>query len=351
MNARPPAPKASAASAKASPSLDVAQERSRPRLGDVRRQRERAANQGGQAADAPYVSLADITEIELLMIKRMRDVTLGEHRSSSHGSGFDFLGLRDWQPGDRPSSIDWAQSTLTNFSPIAVREFEQPSTATVAAIADVSLSTRCGVNGTPIAAVVARAIATIGMSAVFFQDPFGLVTFDEGFTHLAGIQPRTGKSHVVHCLDAYQFQHGLQAVRRMGDVSTTLTGYFRRKSLLPVISDFLFDNPQEILHELSLLNATHDVFLVLIDSAFAFDLPRVSLGWIETVDVETGRSRTIGRATYKQLAARVREWQDGVERAAKDVELDVVRVGLDEAQADLALGEFVAERRLRKTYS
>jgi len=302
-------------------------------------------------ADTPWVSLADITEIELLILKRMREVTIGDHRSASHGSGFDFLGLRDWQPGDRPSSIDWPQSTLTNFSPLIVREFEQPSTATVAAIADISQSTKCGVNGVPIAALIARAIATIGMSAVFFQDPFGLVTFDEGFKNLAAIRPRTGKGHVVHCLDAYQFQHGMQQVNRMHDISATLGGYFRSRSLLPVISDFLFDDYPDVLRELSLINATHDVFIVLIDAAFAFKLPAVSSGWIETVDVETGRSRTIGRRAYQQLGDRVREWQDAVERAAKDVELDVVRIGADEAQADVVLGEFVAERRLRKTYN
>ena len=300
------------------------------------------------AEDAPYVSLADITEIELLILKRLREVTIGEHRSSSHGSGFDFQGLRDWQPGDRPASVDWAQSTLTNFSPLLVREFEQPSTAVVTAIADASLSTRCGVAGTPIAALVARAIATIGMSAVFFQDPFGLVTFDERFTHLGGVPPGIGKRQVVRCLDAYQFQRGLQAVGRAGDISTTLGGYVRSTALLPVISDFLFENPQAILRELSLLNTTHDVFLVLIDSAFAFELPASSAGWIDTVDVETGRSVTLSRGAFRQLAARVREWQDGVERAATNLELDVVRLGRDESQTDIALGEFVAERRLRK---
>jgi uncharacterized protein (DUF58 family) len=300
------------------------------------------------SADAPYVSLADITEIELLILRRTREVTIGEHRSSAYGSGFDFQGIRDWQPGDRPSSVDWGQSTLTNFSPMQVREFEQPGTAVVTAIADVSLSTRCGAGGTPIAALVARAIATIGMSAVFFQDPFGLVTFDEGFTHLAGVRPGTGKRHVVRCLDAYQFQRGLQAVRRTGDISTTLAGYVRSTGLLPVISDFLFERPEAVLRELSLLNNTHDVFLVLIDSAFAFELPAASAGWIETVDVETGRSRTLGRGALRQLAARAREWQDGIERAAGDLELGVVRLGRHEAEAALALGEFVAERRLRK---
>jgi uncharacterized protein (DUF58 family) len=299
----------------------------------------------------PLVNLADITEIELVILKRMRDVTLGDHRSRSHGSGFDFLGLRDWQAGDKFSSIDWGQSSLTNFSPIVIREFEQPSTATVVAIADLSLSTRCGVNGTPIAAAVARAVATIGLSAVFFQDPFGLVTFDEGFEHLGGIRPRTGKSHVVHCLEAYQKRAGLQPVRRTGDLGLTLAGHFRGKSMLPVISDFLFDDLASVLRELAFLNATHDVFLVLIDSSFAFELPPVSVGWVDMIDVETGRTRTLSRATLADLAGRVRRWHDEVRRAAKDHGLDVVTIGLDQTQADIALSEFVAERRLRKTYN
>lgn len=302
-------------------------------------------------ATAPLVNLADITEIELLILRRMKDVTMGEHRSRSHGTGFDFLGLRDWQAGDRFSSIDWAQSSVTNFSPLIVREFEQPSTATVVAVADLSLSTRCGVDGVPIAAAVARAVATLGMSATFFQDPFGLVTFDADFAHLAAIRPRTGKSHVVHCVDAYQHQQGLLEVKRIGGVGTTLAGFLRSKSMVPVISDFLFDDPGAVLKELAFLNATHDVFVVLIDSAFAFELPSISSGWIETVDVETGRARTISRRALRMMAARIRDYQADVRRAAKDLDLDVVPIGLDQAKADIALSEFVAERRLRKTYN
>jgi uncharacterized protein (DUF58 family) len=299
---------------------------------------------------APLVNMADITEIELVIVKRMREVTLGDHRSRSQGSGFDFLGLRDWQAGDRFSSIDWAQSSLTNFSPLIVREFEQMSTATVLAVADLSPSTRCGTGGVSIAAAIARAVATVGMSAVFFQDPFGLVTFDAGFRHLAALRPRTGKSHVVHCLDAYQFQRGTQAVRRTGSISTSLAGFVRRQALLPVISDFLFDDAEEVVKELALLNATHDVFLVLIDSAFAFDLPQVRAGWVEIVDVETGRARTISRRTYAQLADRARQWQEEVRRVAKARDIDVVTIGLDQTKSDIALSEFVAERRLRKTH-
>jgi uncharacterized protein (DUF58 family) len=310
----------------------------------------RSLKGGGPHHDdaAPLVSLSDITEIELLILRRMRDMTIGDHRSRAHGSGFDFVGLREWQAGDRFSTIDWAQSTLTNFAPLMVREFEQPSTASVIVVADASLSTHCGVNGVPIAKAIARAVATIGMSAVFFQDLFGLMTFDSMVQRLSAVRPRIGKRQVIHCLDAYQHGNGLQEVRQAGSLSTTMASFIRKTALVPFVSDFLLDDARSVIRELSLLSTTHDVFIVLIDAAYAFELPPVSAGWIEAFDVETGRSRLMSRGALARMAERVRGWQDDVAALAKDADLDVVRMGIDATAGDLALAEFVAERRLRK---
>lgn len=296
----------------------------------------------------PFVSLNDISEIELLILRRLREVTIGDHGSQAHGAGFDYVGLRDWQAGDRFASIDWPQSTLTNFSPLIVREYEQPSTATVVAVADASMSTRVGVNGRPVAAAVARAIATLGMSAVFFQDQFGLVTFDDTLRHFTAVRPQVGRNQVVHCLDAYQYPRGLQEVRHAGNLSMSLASFLQRTALVPFISDFLFEAPETVLHELSLLNRAHDVFVVLVDAAFAFEVPALSAGWIDTLDVETGRTVTMSRADLQRLADRILSWQDEVARMAAAVDLDVVRMSIDPETADLALAEFVAERRLRK---
>jgi uncharacterized protein (DUF58 family) len=295
------------------------------------------------------VNLSEITEVELLILRRMREFTIGEHRSLFHGTGFDFVGLREWAPGDRFSSIDWPQSSLTNFSPLIVREFEQPSTANVVVVADGSLSTRCGVDGVPIAAAIARAIATIGMSAVFFQDMFGLMLFDADFAQLSAVRPRTGKNHVMHCLDAYQYRSGLQEVKQNEGISRSIAGFMRKTSLIPVISDFLFDQPEVVLRELAHLNSTHDVFLILIEAAFAFELPKVSAGWVEAFDVETGRSQLMSRGAMRHMAEKVRAWQNNVERVAKDAGLDVLRLGLDQIQSVISITEFVMERRLRKT--
>jgi hypothetical protein len=105
-----------------------------------------------------------------------------------------------------------------------------------------------------------------------------------------------------------------------------------------------------VIKELGLIAITHDLFLVLIDSAYAFDLPKISAGWIEISDVETGRTRTVSRRQYAQLAQRASDWQEKVRETAKSLDLDVIVIGLDQARNDLALSEFVIERRLRKTH-
>ena len=312
--------------------------------------RTRSATWGdGIARDAePLVSLSDITEVELLILKRMREFTIGEHASRFHGSGFDFVGLREWQAGDRFEAIDWPQSSLTNFSPLIIREFEQPSTSSVVMVADRSLSTRCGVDGVPIATIIARALATIGMSAVFFQDSVGLVTFDHEFSHMQGLRPRIGKGQVIHCLDAYQFDVGMQELKNTGDFGASLAGFLRKTSMVAVISDFLFDNVSGLIKQLTHLNSVHDVFLGIVDAAFAFELPGVSAGWIEAFDVESGRTRVMSRKELMAMAGRVREWQDDVARTAKQSGLDALRLVADPTQFDVALIEWVAERRLRR---
>jgi uncharacterized protein (DUF58 family) len=300
-------------------------------------------------ADTSALNLREIAEIELFILRRMKELTLGDHSSVYKGAGFHFVGSRDWEPGDRPSSIDWAQSSLTNFSPLITREFEQDSNASIVAVADASMSTRCGAHGATIETAIARAVAAVGLSAVFFQDMFGLVTFDDQFHQLAAARPKIGRSHVIYCVELYQSRRAIDTPGAARDVATAIEGQLRRASLVPVISDFLFQDAGRVIGELALLNAVHDVFLLIADVRFAYELPSVSDGWVEAFDVETGRTRVLSRRELSKLAARVTEWQDGVAKQARDAGLDVVRVGLDRWEMETALVEFTAERRLRKT--
>jgi uncharacterized protein (DUF58 family) len=294
------------------------------------------------------VNLSEIAEIEMFILRRMKEFTLGDHASVFKGSGFNFVGIRDWEPGDRVSSIDWAQSSMTNFSPLITREFEQDSNATIVAVADASMSTRCGAHGVPIAAAIARSVAAVGLSAVFFQDLFGLITFDDEFRQVVAARPRIGKPHVMYCLELYQQFQEADARAARHDVATAIEGHLRRTSLVPVISDFLFADAPRVIGELALLNGLHDVFLIMADVRFAFQLPPASAGWIETFDVETGGTRIVSRREFARMSERIEEWQERIAAIAREHDLDLVKVGLDRWEMETTLVEFARERRLRK---
>ncbi len=297
-------------------------------------------------AEDSLVSWEEIRDVELVVRRRMQELASGIHPSLVHGTGHDLAGLRDWQPGDRLSTIDWAQSTLTNFSPLVIREFDQESSTSVMIAADVSDSTRCGAGGESIARVIARTVATFAMAAAFFQDRAGLVTFDHAVRRIA-VRPQAGRNHAIHCVDVYQDQ-----LRRRDDTESvshaSFAGLLRTRSLVPVISDFLFEDPERFLAELADLNSAHDVFIVLIDSAFAFELPPLSAGWIEAADVETGRTRLLAADDVRHLARRVGEWQDSVAHQARDRGLDVLRLGGAGRHFHDAVVAFLLERKQMK---
>lgn len=291
------------------------------------------------------VDWAELEQIELVVRTRMKEHTAGVHASVFHGDGFDYVGLRDWQPGDRPAVIDWAQSSITNFSPLVTREFEPDRTASITIVADISRSTRCGTGGTSIARVIARAVATLALAGTFFQDRVGLATFD-GAAWTLRLRPRVGRAHALHCLEAYQTDVraavGLTGPprRRRG-----LAALLRRQSVVPVISDFLFEDAVARIDELAQVASVHDVFVVMVDATFAFALPPLSSGWIEVADADTGRTRLLSAREAARLGEDVREWQDRVAHAAERRGLEVVT--LAPGQEYSALADFLGKRRLR----
>jgi len=183
---------------------------------------------------------------------------------------------------------------------------------------------------------------------VFFQDQFGLITFDDQFRQMSVARPRIGKPHVIYCLDLYQQFKAGDSTTLTQDVAATIEGHLRKTSMVPVISDFLLPDVERVIKELSLIGGMHDVFLLMADARFAYQMPATSSGWIETFDVETGGTRVVSRRELARMAERVEEWQAHVTALARDNDLDLVRIGLDRWEMETTLAEFVAERRLRK---
>ena len=102
-----------------------------------------------------------------------------------------------------------------------------------------------------------RALAAVGLSATFFQDMFGLLTFDHTFAPVTAAPARIGRSHVLYCLDLYQraveqpeaAAATVSSPRGQG-ITAVIESQLRKTSLVPVISDFLFADAEAFIKEL-----------------------------------------------------------------------------------------------------
>lgn len=299
------------------------------------------------AAAALVFDPAVVAEIELHLLRWMREHTSGDHASVTVGAGFNLAGLKEWEPGDPVSSVDWAQSSLTNFSPLITRQFEQDSSATIVALADESASTRCGMNGVSMQTAVCRSVAAVGMAAALFQDSFGFIGLDAQFRAVSSARPRLGRAHVQHCLERYR-AHASSEVESPVDILAMIPGFVRRTGMLVVVSDFLLPASDVVLAKLGRLSATHDLLLLMVDAGFAYELPPTSAGWIEVFDVESGDVCVLSRREFGELRKRVGEWQQEFAARARARGLDVVPVGLDRWETESALAQWLVERRMRK---
>jgi uncharacterized protein (DUF58 family) len=277
----------------------------------------------------------------------VRELIFGEHASVFIGTkGFDFSGIRDFEPGDTQIKVDWAHSTTTLFNPLQVRENVEERSIDIVIAADVSCSMRCGTSGVWIGKSIARTIATIGLAASIFQDTVGLVLFG-GKEHVIE-PPRGGRNHIARMVDLYQTTPAVPCLPGKEHLAGTLAGELRRTSLVIVASDFLFPDVFSTLKELADLKQPHDLFLVMADSAFTFEIPKISAGWIGCVDSETGTPIDLSQAQIRELPGLIRSHQDAVADYAERMDLEVLRVLPDAEQFQSAIVDFFLERRLRR---
>jgi uncharacterized protein (DUF58 family) len=296
---------------------------------------------------APLLDPSEVEAINLFCNARVRELIFGEHASVFTGTrGFNFSGIRDFEPGDPQIKVDWAHSTTTLFNPLQVRECIEERSIDIVIAADVSCSTRCGTPSALIGKGIARTIATIGLSASIFQDTVGLVLF--GGEEPVIEPPRGGRSHVERMVDLYQTTPAAPVLPGGERLAETLAGELRRTSLVIVASDFLFPDAFSILKELADLKQPHDVFLVMADSAFAFEFPAISAGWIGCVDSETGARADLSRSQIMELPRLIRNHQDAVADYAERADMEVLRVLPDMEPFQTAMVDFFLERRLRR---
>lgn len=192
-----------------------------------------------------------------LRIVARRDVSMalaGAYRSAYRGHGLTFEELREYNPGEDASRIEW-KATARLGRPVAVQMREERDLL-LALLVDVSESMDFGFAGGSKLAGARRAAAALATAALAANDRVALVTFAAGIERK--LPPASGSAQLARALEV------LCEPPQPGptNAAPALTWAWRalpRHSVVVLLSDMLFDDPEIALagcarkHDLTLL--------------------------------------------------------------------------------------------------
>lgn len=264
----------------------------------------------------------------------------GEYRSVFKGSGMDFDEIRPYNPGDEVRSIDWNVTARTG-KPHVKRYIEERELA-VWLLVDISASCRCAQDGRTKWDVLGELAALLVFSAVHNNDRAGLILFSDRIERI--IPPRKGRQHALRLLTELLGAEPTGRGTDPGPAFDALSHLARRRTLVFLLSDFLFDIDRLLLGPVGF---RQDLVAIAVNHPAEIDPPACGLAYV--ADSESGDTMLCdlgadSRENYlRSFAAR---------RASLRAELEAVRADLVEldtlADCTAVLARFF-RNRLRKT--
>ncbi|MFH1134288.1 MAG: DUF58 domain-containing protein [Nanoarchaeota archaeon] len=197
--------------------------------------------------------LHQLDRFNLIIRKRVTSSFSGPRESRSFGRGLVFQDYRMYTPGDDFRSIDWKVYARTDS--YFIRRYEEERNLTVQVLVDASASMNFG---SPEKKFNYAAMVGIGFAymALKNNERFVLSTFAD---KLSLYRPSKGVGklvNVIHYLNSLK----VAGKSNFGECMVTLKKAIKTKSLVIIISDFLFD-PKQL--EEALLRFKHSELYVV----------------------------------------------------------------------------------------
>ena len=208
----------------------------------------------------------------------------GEYRSVFKGHGLDFDEICPYSPGDDVRSIDWNVTARTG-QPYVKRYIEERELA-VWLMVDASAS--CLATAAATAAqgrtkwdVMHELSALLALSAIFNHDRVGMVLFSDQVEQI--LPPRKGRQHVLRLLNDLLTVEPKNRGSNPLPAMDALLHLARRRCLVLMLSDFLFDIDRA---QLGAVAFRHDFVGVAVNHQGEIRPPSCGLAAVR--DAETG---------------------------------------------------------------
>ncbi len=278
-------------------------------------------------ADKPEITdiLRKIRKIELRTRGLVRESIGGEYHSCFKGEGIDFEDFREYQPGDEVRSIDW--NVTARMGAPFVKKFVEQRELTVFLAIDVSASGNYGSHGPSKRELMAEIAALLAFSALQNKDKVGLILFTDEIELF--VPAKKGSSHALRLIREILYHRPLRHQTDLAPPVHILQNHMRRRSLVFLISDFLF--PGDIAGELKTVSRQHDIVAIQVTDPAEQALP--AAGRVRLEDPETGEQIEINTSSPKLRRAYALEaarWQDELDAQFRRLAVDKIALSTDE---------------------
>jgi uncharacterized protein (DUF58 family) len=269
--------------------------------------------------------LHKIRKIELKTRGLVRESIGGEYQSCFKGEGIDFEDLREYQHGDEVRSIDW--NVTARMGTPFIKKFTEQRELTMILAVDVSASGNYGSRGQSKRELIAEVSALLAFSALQNKDKVGLILFTDEVEKY--VPPQKGASHTLRLIREILYCRPTRHQTQLEDTIHILRNHIKRRSLVFLISDFLFADAQ--LDDLKTLSRQHDLVGIQVGDRAEKALPAV--GPVRLEDPETGEQVEINtssrriREAYRQQA---RDWQQQLDGRFRKLGIDKIDLLTDE---------------------
>jgi len=285
------------------------------------------------------------------MDKRLRQLQLqtrypvehllaGEYRSVFKGRGMDFDEIRPYEPGDDVRTIDWNVTARTGSAHI--RRYIEERELAVWFLVDTSASCRTGHGERTKWDAIHEITALLALSATRNNDRIGLILFSDRVEQV--IPPRKGRLHAMRLLNDLLKAEPQGRATNLQPALDALAHLARRRSLVFIISDFLFDTGRE---QLGAMGFRQDLIAVAVNDPQEMSPP--VCGLVAVADSETGETMLCDLNRSHQ-ADYGNSFAD--QRTALKTELDAVNADLIELDTQGNCAEVLTlffRNRLRRT--
>jgi uncharacterized protein (DUF58 family) len=236
-----------------------------------------------------------VRQLQLRTRYPVEHLLAGEYRSVFKGRGMDFDEICPYHPGDEVRSIDWNVTARTG-RPYIKRYVEDRELA-VWLVVDVSASCRIAAPGRTKWDAIEELAALLTLSATRNHDRVGMILFSDRVEQI--LPPRKGRQHALRLLADLLAVEPRNLGSNPAPALDALLHMARRRVLVLMLSDFLFDVDRQALGAVAF---RHDLVGIAVNHPSEIEPPRCGL--VAVRDAETGETLVADLGTAGRNACR-----------------------------------------------